>query len=161
MIEKPRCVVLPFRPDKSIDDPGRGLALHFLVGNVIILNTEFHEFWFGWRVGKIFSQKNELITYCRGEGPDLDLVRIGNDQQIRYWLCGWVAQHPDSMTASLTLKDIQARMEHTAAIPLTTRDGLVSFRQRLIEWLAQCGIEFSVDQKEKALWPERISWQGL
>ncbi|CAB5092107.1 hypothetical protein D3OALGA1CA_973 [Olavius algarvensis associated proteobacterium Delta 3] len=161
MTDKPRCVVLPFRPEKPTDPIGRGMALHFLLGNVIILHTGFREFWFGWRVGKIFSQKNEFRTYCRDEGPDLDMVRIGNEQQICYWLYGRVAQHPDSMTATLSLKDIHAGIENTTEMALTTRDGLVSFRQRFLEWLAQCGVAFPEDRKEKVLWPERISWQGL
>jgi len=161
MTDKPRCVVLPFRPEKPGDSYGRGMGLHFLLGNVIILHTGFREFWFGWRVGRIFHQKDEFVTYCRGEGPDLDLVHTGNEQQIRYWLYGRVAKHPDSMTASLSLQDILSGETQTADIPLTTRDGLVSFRQRFLEWLTQCGTDFPEDQKEKALWPERITWQGL
>jgi len=161
MSDKPRCIVLPLRHDKPADPFGRGMALHFLIGNVIVLHTGFREFWFGWRVGKIFAQKKEFIGYCRGEGPDLNMDRIGQEQQIRYWLYGTVTHHPDSMTATLTLKDVHAGIETTTDVALAIRDGLVSFRQRFLDWMAECGLPFPEKQKSKVLWPERISWQGL
>jgi len=161
MPDKPRCVVLPLRHDHPGDPFGRAMALHFLLGNVIVLHTGFREFWFGWRVGKIFPHKKEFLSYCRGEGPDLNMIRVGEEQQIRYWLYGSVAHHPDSMTATLSLKDVEAGIETTTDLALSIRDGLVSFRQRFMEWMAGCGMPFPDQQKPKALWPERISWQGL
>ncbi len=43
---KHRLIVLPIQPQPSNDFNGIGLALHFLLGNTIAVNTYLKEFWF-------------------------------------------------------------------------------------------------------------------
>ena len=58
-----RLIVLPLQPEKSQGCDGTGLGIHFLLGNVAALHTGLKEFWFGWRLTKIFKRKvlNGLI----------------------------------------------------------------------------------------------------
>ena len=65
---KSRLVVLPFQPQEEQSYDGIGLAIHFLLGNIVAIHTGLKEFWFGWRVKKIFPEKERLVAYCRGEG---------------------------------------------------------------------------------------------
>ena len=58
--DRPQCIVLPFQPDSLQDFNGVGLALHFLLGNVMVLHTGLKECWFGWRVNKIFPEETDL-----------------------------------------------------------------------------------------------------
>jgi hypothetical protein len=71
-----RCIVLPLQPESAPDFNGVGLALHFLIGNTIVLHTGLKEFWFGWRVKKIFPEKKDLAGYFRGKDGRLDLKRL-------------------------------------------------------------------------------------
>jgi len=83
---KPRLIILPLQPKEGQDYDGIGLGVHFLLGNVVAPHTGLKEFWFGWRVKKIFLEKERLRVYCRGEGPRLDIAKLGKEQDIRYWL---------------------------------------------------------------------------
>jgi hypothetical protein len=65
--DRPQCIILPFQPDASDDFNGVGLALHFLMGNVMVLHNGLKECWFGWRVKKIFPEKSDLQAYCQGK----------------------------------------------------------------------------------------------
>ena len=58
----PRCVVLPL-VGKDDRMSYTGLALHFLIGNVIVLSPAFKEFWFGWRIAKIFSVPVDIAPF--------------------------------------------------------------------------------------------------
>ncbi len=80
-----RGIVLPLQPESHLDFNGIGLALHFLLGNTIVLHTGLTEFWFGWQVKKIFPEKKDLAGYCRGEGGRLDLKRLSAEQGIHLW----------------------------------------------------------------------------
>jgi hypothetical protein len=83
-----QCIVLPFRPGTPQAFNGTGLALHFLVGNVLVLHTGLKEMWFGWRVKKIFPEKASFEHYCRDAVNKLDLIQVSRSQKVRFWLYG-------------------------------------------------------------------------
>ena len=154
-----RCIVLPFRPAKPDDFDGSGLALHFLLGNVLVLHSGFREMWFGWRAKKIFLQPQMLQHYCRHADERLDLTEVSRAQKIRFWMYGSYA----GPTVSLHLFDAQADQNPLSSIDLTisTSDGLVQFRSQFIQWLAAQGRPMDDTQAQAALWPEAIDRVGL
>ncbi len=60
---KLRFIVLPLQPETPNRYDGVGLALHFLLGNTVVLNTNLKEFWFGWRTNKLYPSKEDLTAY--------------------------------------------------------------------------------------------------
>lgn len=64
---RPKAIVLPFRSKKQGFEGGVGMGLHFLLGNIMILNRGLAEMWFGWRTKKIFSERDAFMSYCRNE----------------------------------------------------------------------------------------------
>ena len=102
---KPKLIVLPFQPQESGKNDGIGLGVHFLLGNVVALHTGLKEFWFGWRVKKIFLERERLTAYCHGEGLQLNISKLGKEQGIRYWLRGKVKQQGSKIQVALILKD--------------------------------------------------------
>ena len=58
----PRCVVLPIVGKDGRSSPA-GLALHFLLGNVVVLYPAFQEFWFGWPIAKIFPAPVDIAPF--------------------------------------------------------------------------------------------------
>ena len=153
-----RCIVLPLQPESAPDFNGVGLALHFLLGNTIVLHTGLKEFWFGWRVKKIFPEKNDLAAYCRGKGARLDFKQLNADQGIRFWLHGQVVHRDVTISLFDDSKDGQAP---SMTIPFSIEDELVGFRQAFMHLLEDCGLPFPEEQKKHALWPEKISTQGM
>ena len=154
-----RCiVVLPLQPESAPDFNGVGLALHFLLGNTIVLHTGLKEFWFGWRVKKIFPEKKDLGGYCRGKGGRLDLKRLSAEQGIRLWIHGQVVHRDVTISLFDALKDKQAPSK---TILFSIEDELVGIRQAFMYWLADRGLPFPEEQKKSALWPEKISMQGM
>ena len=159
---KPRLIVLPLKPQEGQVYNGIGLGVHFLLGNVVAPHTGFKEFWFGWRVKKIFPQKERLIAYCRGEGPPLDLDKLGREQGIRYWLGGSFQQQGSRMKIALVLTDIKGeREEWTTELILDPADQLIGFREGFLAWLDACGLPFPDAQVANALWPEKTTLKGL
>jgi hypothetical protein len=154
-----QCIVLPFRAKHRQPFDGVGLALHFLIGNVLVLHTGFKEMWFGWRVKKLFADKTALEDYCRDAAVQMDLVQASQAQRIRFWLYGVFT---DS-SVSLYFFDGQApdKIGSPVELPITTKDGLVGFRIRFIDWLAAAGRPLPAQQREAALWPETIDDEGL
>ena len=146
------------QPESHIDFNGVGLALHFLLGNTIVLHTGLTEFWFGWRVKKIFPEKKDLAVYCRGKGRRLDLKQLSDDQGIRFWIHGQVADRHVTILLFDGSKDEQAP---STTIPFSIEDELIGFRQAFTHWLEDCGLPFPEEQKKHALWPEKISMQGM
>lgn len=153
-----RCIVLPLQPESAPDFNGVGLALHFLLGNTIVLHTGLKEFWFGWRVKKIFPEKKDLAGYCRGKDGRLDLKRLSAEQGIHLWIHGQVVDRRVTILLFNASKDEQAP---SMTIPFSIEDELVGFRQAFIYWLEDCGLPFPEEQKKHALWPEKISTQGM
>ncbi|MFO7713150.1 tetratricopeptide repeat protein [Desulfosarcina sp.] len=154
-----QCIVLPFRADKRQPFNGTGLALHFLVGNVLVLHTGLKEMWFGWRVKKIFPQMTTFQRYCRDGTAELDLVQVSRSQQVRFWIYG---SHTEK-DARLHFFDAQTphSVSPSADLAITIDDGLIGFRTQLLTWLAAAGRTMPKEQALAALWPESISPEGL
>ena len=159
---KPKLIVLPLQPHKSQVYDGVGLGVHFLLGNVVAPHTGLKEFWFGWRVKKIFLEKERLTAYCRGKGPRLDIAKLGKEQGIRYWLWGSVQQQGSKMQIALVLTDTKGEQkEQTTELILDPADQLIGFRKGLLAWLDACGLPFPDAQIAKALWPEKTTLKSL
>ena len=154
-----QCIVLPFRGDHRQPFNGTGLALHFLVGNVLALHTGLKEMWFGWRVKKIFPEKASFQRYCRDAASKLDLVQISQSQRVRLWLYG----NFSDQTVNLHFFDGQAPDARHAPVdlPISLDDGLIEFRTQLITWLESAGRPMPNAQVQAALWSETISREGL
>ncbi|UCF83391.1 MAG: hypothetical protein JSV50_19805 [Desulfobacteraceae bacterium] len=159
---KPRLIVLPLQPKEGQAYDGIGLGVHFLLGNVVALHTGLKEFWFGWRVKKIFLKKEKLRAYCRGEGPPLDIAKLGKEQDIRYWLGGSVQQQGSTIQIALVLTDTNGEREEWATeLILDPADQLIGFRKGFLAWLDACGLPFPDAQVANALWPEKTTLKSL
>ena len=159
---KPRLIVLPLQPQEGQAYDGIGLGVHFLLGNVVALHTGLKEFWFGWRVKKIFLEKERLRAYCRGEGPRLDIAKLGKEQGIRYWLRGSVQKQGSKIQVALVLTDTKGECdERSIELTLEPEDQLVGFRKGFLAWLEACGLPLPDAQAAKALWPEKTTLGGL
>jgi hypothetical protein len=159
---KSRLVVLPFQPQESVAYDGIGLGVHFLLGNVVALHTGLKEFWFGWRVKKIFLEKERLRAYCRGEGLQLDTSKLGKEQDIRYWLQGSVRQRGSKIQVLLILADTKGKRDGwSTELTLDPEDQLIGFRKGFLAWLETCGLHLPDAQATKALWPENTTIEGL
>ena len=159
---KPRLIVLPLQPQESGAYDGIGLGVHFLLGNVVALHTRLKEFWFGWRVKKIFLEKEKLRTYCRGGGVQLDISKLGKEQGIRYWLQGKVKQQGSKIQVALMLTDTKGEHdEWSTELTLDPEDQLIGLRKGFLAWLETCGLHLTDAQAHKALWPEKTTIEGL
>jgi len=159
---KPRLIVLPLQSKKGQAYDGIGLGIHFLLGNVVTLHTGLKEFWFGWRVKKIFLEKERLTNYCQGEDLRLEITKLGKAQGIRYWLWGSVRQQGGKVQADLVLKDTKGdRTEWKTGLILDPTDHLIGFRKGFLTWLKACGLPFKDTQVTKALWPEKTTLKSL
>jgi len=159
---KSRLVVLPFQPQEEQAYYGIGLAIHFLLGNIVAIHTGLKEFWFGWRIKKIFPEKEKLVVYCRGEGTLLDVMKLGEEQDIRYWLQGRVQQHGNKIKVILVLTNTkEGYIEWTTDLTLEPADQLIDFRTGFLTWLETCGLPLPEDWVAKALWPEKTTLEGL
>lgn len=159
---KPRLIVLPLQPQDGQAFNGTGLGVHFLLGNVVALHTGLKEFWFGWRVKKIFLKKERLRAYCRDEGPQLDITKLGKEQGIRYWLSGRIQQRGNKMQVALVLTDTKGEGdEWSTDLTLEPADHLIGFRKGFLAWLETCGLPLPDAQATRALWPEKTNPEGL
>ena len=159
---KPRLVVLPLQPQEGQAFNGAGLGIHFLLGNVVALHTGLREFWFGWRVKKIFLESEKLSAYCRGEYAGLDIAKLGKEQDIRYWLQGKVRQQKNLIQVTLILTDAMGGHDKlTTELTLKPDDKVTGFRKGFMSWLKTYGLPFSDAQVDKALWPEKTTLEGL
>jgi len=156
--DRPQCIVLPFQPDPSEDFNGVGLALHFLLGNVMALHTGLKECWFGWRVNKIFPEKTDLKAYCRGKEVLVDLHQVSTEQNVRFWLYGKAG---DRFVTVFLFDAADNEQSLSKRIPVSYSDGLVEFRRIFLDHLAACGHPFPAKQVQPALWAETISMQGM
>jgi tetratricopeptide (TPR) repeat protein len=160
--KKSRLIILPLQPEKTIESDGTGLGVHFLLGNVIAVHTGLKEFWFGWRMTKLFRGKNHLHAYCRGNEQLPNIARLGEDQQTRYWIEGTYKRKQGMIFLALNLFDIlNPDQKNMIQIPLDTRDHLIGFRKLFLAWLEKCGLPISKEQSDKAMWPEKITPEGL
>jgi hypothetical protein len=161
MIPSPsdQCIVLPFRAEKGHPFNGSGLALHFLVGNVLALHTGLKEMWFGWRVKKIFPEPASFERYCRDAAVELDLLQVSLAQQVRLWLHGLFSDR----SVALDCFDGQApdTRHGPVELPISIDDGLIGFRTHLMKGLEAMGRPMPPAQVQAALWPEIIGRPGL
>ncbi|WP_419661172.1 uncharacterized protein Dvar_15920 [Desulfosarcina variabilis str. Montpellier] len=154
-----QCIVLPFQPQSSQPFSGIGLALHFLLGNVLVLHTGLKEMWFGWRVKKIFPQQEAFQHYCRNATANLDLSQVSHAQKVRLWIHGIFS----TPSIELHIFDGQHRAADDVPIVLeiSTGDRLVGFRSQFIDGLKSIGHAMPENQIQAALWPETIDRKGL
>ena len=154
-----QCIVLPFRAENRHPFDGTGLALHFLVGNVLALHTGLKEMWFGWRVKKIFPEKAALQQYCRDAAAKLDLLQVSQSQKVRLWLYG----NFSDPSVSLHFFDGQEPDVRHAPVdlPVSIDDGLIGFRTQLLKWLESMGRPMPKAQVQAVLWPETIGHEGM
>ena len=159
---KPRLIVLPLRHEEEQAYNRTGLAIHFLLGNIIALHTDLKEFWFGWRVKKIFLEKGRFQAYCHGEDPRLDFSKLGKEQGIRYWLRGKIQTSGGTTKATLILTDtMENNKECSTTLALDISNQLIDFRKGFLAWMEKCGLPFPDTQVKMALWPEKINPEGL
>lgn len=160
--KKPRLIVMPLQPQEGQRYDGTGLGLQFLLGNVVALHTGLREFWFGWRLKRLFPEKGTLGAFCRGKGGRIAVRKLGKEQGIRYWLLGNFRQQGGLVRVGLRLTDIQNKgPAQTTEIALDPADKLVGFREALFDWLETCGLPVPQGQKAKALWHEETTLHGL
>jgi len=153
-----QAIVLPFQTDRSRAREGIGLGLHFLLGNILVLNKSLEEMWFGWRVKKIFPKKTMLLDYCRGIGPALDLPGLALEQKIRYWVSGKCI----GRTVRMNLTDVSGKAKtRDKEIPFAAEDHLIGFREAFMDWTTDCALGFDEEDRRAALWLEEISMDGL
>jgi len=161
MAAKPtdQCIVLPFQPADPNDFNGSGLALHFLIGNVLVLHDGLKEMWFGWRAEKIFPRQQMLQDYCHDARVQLDLVQVSLSQKVRFWIYGSYTED----AVSLNLFDAQSpeKTMSSTELPISVDDGLVQFRSQFIQWLDTPGLAMEQVQTQAALWPETVERKGL
>lgn len=154
---KLRFIVLPLQPETPNRYDGVGLALHFLLGNTVVLNTNLKEFWFGWRTNKIYPSKEDLTAYLSGQNNPMAFKQLSEEQKIRFWLYGRIKED----AAALTIYDSVADSHADMGIRFSAEDHLVGFRKAFIRQLSGYGIPFPDEMQSKALWLEKASWEGL
>ena len=158
----PRCIVLPLLSGSGSKFNGIGLAVHFLLGNVIALHTRFREFWFGWRVGKVFKNANDLKAYNRGKVPSPNIKELGPEQEIRIWLKGSLHGSKSESATELTLVDIEKEREtRSGPFILDFDQHLIGFRTEFLTWIERCGFPMPESRRQKVLWPEAASPRGF
>jgi hypothetical protein len=153
-IDRPKCIVLPLQMSPA---DGVGLALHFLLGNVIAVHTGFAECWFGWRVAKIFETSAGLRAYCRAQSPDLDLPQVSATQKI----CCWVHGRMRRNRVALGLYDSRTQQNLSEEVAFSVMDDLMGFRNGFLRFLDRCGVPMAPERHPLALWPEKITETGL
>jgi|GEM_PF-373086 len=159
---KSRLIVLPLQLQEEQAYNGTGLSIHFLLGNIVALHTGLKEFWFGWRVKKIFLEKERLRAYCHGEGPQLDFSKFGKEQRIRYWLRGRIQQRGSEIKVTLILTDTKEQHnERSTTLTLDLSNRFMGFCKGFLAWLKTCGLPLPDAQARKALWPEKTNPEGL
>jgi len=153
---RPKCIVLPL-PTVGDAPDAAGLGLHFLLGNMMAAHPGLSECWFGWRMPRIFHDPTQLIAFCNGNGPNLDLTRTATDLGVRFWIRGEV----DAGTARLIFFDADVAKEMVATVPLESADGWVAFRKAVLDLLHYSDGLGRVTDPAPMLWVERCSCKGL
>ncbi|MBC8439838.1 MAG: hypothetical protein H8D87_09135 [Deltaproteobacteria bacterium] len=160
MDNRPKLIVLPLQPDVDQEYNGIGLGIHFLLGNMIAIHPELAEFWFGWRVNKIFKAVDDLQAFCRGN-KSIDVNLLAKEQKIRFWLFGRYRETNGIILVSLYLYDADLEKNYDIDLRLDTSDFFINFGHVFFKWLALCNLPLDHKQMAKALWKENISIQGL
>ena len=152
------CIVLPFQPARGRTFDGVGLALHFLLGNVMALHDGLKELWFGWRIRKIFLNSADLAAYCRGVPLQPVLQDLSQRENVRFWVHG----HYDHCKVEIELFDAcKTEVQLSGRLLLSLADHLVEFRRAFIHLIGRSGHPFTKSQRQIALWEECASLHGL
>ncbi|MCP4021929.1 MAG: hypothetical protein GY729_08815, partial [Desulfobacteraceae bacterium] len=160
--DNPRFIVMPFQPGSGQEYNGTGLALHFLLGNVMAVHTLLKEFWFGWRVNKLFEDQNALMAFCKGQKKLENLAKHSDQQGIRFWLNGNYIHKNGAIHLELNLFDFNGKpRKFSKEFILDLSDKLIEFRNEYLKWLSDCSLSFPQDQVSKIMWPETITQEGL
>ena len=159
---RPKCIVMPLRPEPGQTDTGVGLGLHFLIGNIIVLHSTFQEFWFGWRYKKIFPEEAAFVDYAHSPDQPFDTLAAGNTQKVRYWVEGDYRVRGDVVDTRLILTDTAAGQRMGDARLEADPDGqYIGYRVDVMNWMAVCGLPFPDVQSARVLWSEELSLAGL
>lgn len=160
--KKSRLIILPLQPQNLREYDGTGLGIHFFLGNIVALHTGLKEFWFGWRVTKIFKNKNRLKAYCRGDEQLPDIEVLGKEQDIQYWVEGTYEKKEKLILVNLNLFDTRyPEKTNKIQIPLDTTDHVIELGNLFLDWLGTCGLPLPESQRAKVSWPEKITADGL
>lgn len=149
-----RLIVLPLQTADCSHFNGIGLTLHFLLGNTIATNTYLKEFWFGWRVGRLFSEEKTLEGYNRGKNKLLNLKHLSQEQDVRFWLSGKVVDNHATLFLYDGNKDGPVSPR---TIAFSFDDNLIGFRKTFIQWIQECGLPYAQVNRRSALWSEKIN----
>ncbi len=161
-MDKHRFIVMPFQPESEQVYSGIGLGLHFLIGNVMAVQTLLKEFWFGWRVNKLFKNQVEIVEFCQGKKGLDNIEQLAKEQEIKYWLNGTYVQDDNRIILSLVLSIFNGNIkEHSKKFIIDLSDNLIGFRNEFIDWLGEFSLSFKDIQRQKIMWPEQISFKGL
>ncbi len=153
-----QCIVLPLQPMPNQPYDGVGLALHFLLGNSVVLHSGLKELWFGWRIKKLFDDAAPLTDYCRGARLQVGLKKLSQQQKVRFWVYGQYGHQ----TSEIGIYDAdRSKPEPLNPLPVSCDDHLVQFRRSFMDGFDQTGVVFPQSQKHAALWEEQISLSGL
>ncbi len=152
-----QCIVMPLKSSSPHAIEFAGLALHFLLGNVMVLNSSLDELWFGWRVKKIFSDSNDLLSYCLESNHPFSIHAANEHQNIRYWVSGEIGLKDVHLSLYDARKDKTVYLE----TQYSERDDLVGFRRSVVNWMASAGIDWTAEEKKAALWTEACNLKGL
>jgi len=102
------------------------------------------------------------VAYCRGEDGLLDVMKVGKEQDIHYWLQGRIQQHGNKIKVILVLTNTkEGHIEWTTELTLEPTDQLIGFRTGFLTWLETCGLPLPEDWAAKTLWSEKTTLEGL
>ena len=159
---KSRFIVMPFQPAYPKGYDRIGMGLHFMLGNIMAVQNLLKEFWFGWRVNKIFKDQQALALFCQGEKCLDNIALLAKEQEIQYWLKGRYSLDNDLIILNLTLSNFNGNQEeYTKKFIVDLSDNLIGFRNKFIDWLGAFSLPFDQNQLEKIMWPENITMEGL
>lgn len=161
MAKTEKLIVMPLTPAREQVYNGIGLGIHFFLGNIMAVHDKLTEFWFGWRVGKLFPEKQQLDDYCQGHLPDLDFNLLGKEQGIRYWLSGEYKEQVDAVLVRLSFADTKTGKTESCRLEMDVKNHFKGFFDSFFQWLNTCGLSFSEEQAVRILWPEKIDSNGL
>ncbi|HCY84739.1 MAG TPA: hypothetical protein DHV36_06350 [Desulfobacteraceae bacterium] len=156
-----KIIVMPFRHEiGQSESDGRGLGIHFFLGNLFCLHPGFLECWFGWRVKNIFPDTGALAAYCFGNKPYPDIQALGEREKVRFWVEGCYGEGADgNIPIRTVIHDTRDHMAVENDFSLTFSDGLKGFRGAFFNWLDDTGLGYG--GRDAGGWDEPMSPEGM
>jgi tetratricopeptide (TPR) repeat protein len=162
MENRPKIVVLPLQPHRGQEYNGIGLGIHFLLGNLLAVHTGFTEFWFGWRIKKLFPEIELLRSFNQGKGAVFPLADHAATEKIRFWVSGKYRQHKDDIMVSIKVNDFDMLDEYIWELRIDNpSDHLIGFSKQFLSLINDHVMAIPQGQFKKAVWHEKISFQGI